>query len=65
VAIPAGAELFDGEKSAGTMKSSVVSPRLGPIGLAMLRREVETGAEVTARWEGGEGAARVRELPFG
>ena len=65
VAIPAGAELFDGEKPAGTMKSSVVSPRLGPIGLAMLRREVETGAEVTARWEGGEGAARVRELPFG
>jgi folate-binding protein YgfZ len=63
--IPAGAELFDGEKSAGTMKSSVMSPRLGPIGLAMIRREVETGAEIIARWEGGEAAARVREIPFG
>ena len=65
VVIPSGAEFFDGEKSVGVLKSSVVSPRLGPIGLAMLRREVETGAEVAARWEGGEGTARVRELPFG
>jgi folate-binding protein YgfZ len=65
VTIPGGAELFDGEKSVGEMKSSVVSPRLGPIGLAMLRREVATGAEVNARWDGGEGLARVREIPFG
>ena len=63
--IPTGAELFDGEKPVGTMKSSVVSPRMGPIGLAMLRREVETGAELTARWDGGEGLTRVREIPFG
>ncbi len=62
--IPAGAELFDAEKSNGHMKSSVVSPRCGPIGLAMLRREVETGAELIARWDGGEASARVRELPF-
>jgi folate-binding protein YgfZ len=65
VAIPRGAELFDGEKSAGEVKSCVVSPRLGPIALAMLRRELESGAEVTARWEGGEASARVREIPFG
>jgi tRNA-modifying protein YgfZ len=64
-AIPTGTELFEGEKSVGTMKSSVVSPRIGPIGLAMLRREVETGAELTARWDGGEGVVRVREIPFG
>ncbi len=63
--IPSGAELFEGEKPVGTMKSSVMSPRLGPIGLAMVRREVATGAEVTARWEGGEAIARVREIPFG
>ncbi|HEV8410748.1 MAG TPA: glycine cleavage T C-terminal barrel domain-containing protein [Gemmatimonadaceae bacterium] len=63
--IPSGAEMFDGAKPVGTMKSSVMSPRLGPIGLAMVRREVETGAEITARWDGGEAAARVRELPFG
>jgi len=47
------------------MKSSVVSPRIGPIGLAMVRREVETGAELTARWDGGDGVAIVREIPFG
>jgi folate-binding protein YgfZ len=62
--IPFGAEFFDGDRSVGTMKSSVVSPRLGPIGLAMLRREVETGAEIVARWEGAEGSVRVREIPF-
>ena len=65
VAIPTGAELFDGEKSVGEMKSSVTSPRLGPIGLAMLRREVATGTDLNARWDGGEGSARVREIPFG
>jgi folate-binding protein YgfZ len=63
--IPRGAELFDGEKPVGEMKSSVVSPRLGAIGLAMLRREVATGAEVMARWAGGDGLVRVREIPFG
>jgi tRNA-modifying protein YgfZ len=65
VMIPSGAELFHGEKSVGEMKSSVLSPRLGPIGLAMLRRELETGAELTARWDGREGTATVREIPFG
>jgi folate-binding protein YgfZ len=64
VAIPRGAELRDGDKAVGEVRSSVVSPRLGPIALAMLRHEVEPGAEVTASWEGGETRARVRELPF-
>lgn len=64
-AIPRGAVLFDGERSIGEVKSSVVSPRLGPIAIAMLRSDIESGAEVTARWEGGEAPARVRELPFG
>lgn len=63
--IPTGAELFEGEKSVGAVKSSVVSPRIGPIGLAMLKRDVATGAELTARWDGGEGVVRVREIPFG
>jgi folate-binding protein YgfZ len=63
--VPTGAELFEDEKSVGTVKSSVVSPRIGPIALAMLRREVETGAELTARWEGREAVVRVREIPFG
>jgi folate-binding protein YgfZ len=63
--IPTGAELFDGERPVGQVKSRVISPRLGPIGLAMVRGEVATEAELTARWESGEGMARVRELPFG
>jgi len=38
-----------------------VSPRLGPIGLAILRREVEEGDEVLV----GDGAtATVVQLPF-
>ncbi len=65
VEIPSRAELFEGDKSVGTVTSSVTSPRLGPIGLAMLRREVETAADVTARWPEGEGSARVCEIPFG
>ncbi len=64
VPIPRGAELFDAEKSVGTVTSSVVSPRLGAIALAMLRREVESGAMLSARWEGGNASARVREIPF-
>ena len=64
VPIPRGAELLDGDKSVGEVRSSVVSPRLGPIALAMVRREVEPGEDVTARWEGGEAQARVREIPF-
>ncbi|MFI5245203.1 MAG: YgfZ/GcvT domain-containing protein [Gemmatimonadales bacterium] len=64
VAIPSGSELMDGDKSVGEVRSSVVSPRLGPIALALLRREVEPGVELSARWEGGEAPARVREIPF-
>ena len=65
VPIPPGAELFEGDRSVGEMKSRVISPRLGPIGLAMLRREVATDAELTSRWENGEATVRVRALPFG
>jgi folate-binding protein YgfZ len=62
--IPRGAELFEGEKAVGTVTSSVVSPRFGPIALAMIRRDVEIGAELSARWVGGEGRARVEAIPF-
>jgi folate-binding protein YgfZ len=64
-AIPTGAELFSGERSVGQMKSSVTSPRLGPIGLAMVRSEVTSETELVARWDGGEMIARVKEIPFG
>ncbi|MFI5310294.1 MAG: YgfZ/GcvT domain-containing protein [Gemmatimonadales bacterium] len=63
--IPHGAQLFASDaQPCGDVRSSVVSPRLGPIAIAMIRREVETGSDVTARWEDGEGVARVSGLPF-
>jgi folate-binding protein YgfZ len=57
-----GAELRLGEKVVGRLGSAVVSPRLGPIGLAIVRREAEPGATLTV----GDGAvtAEVVELPF-
>ncbi|MGA7704620.1 MAG: folate-binding protein [Solirubrobacteraceae bacterium] len=58
-----GAELRLGERPVGRLGSSVLSPTFGPIGLAVVRREAEPGAILTA----GEGGvtARVAELPFG
>ncbi len=57
-----GAALILGERSVGSLASSVLSPRLGPIGLALVRREAEPGATVSV---GGQGAsAVVVELPF-
>lgn len=62
---PTGAQLVDAAgKLVGDVRSSVVSPRLGPIGLAMVRREVAPDAALTARWEGGERPATVQALPF-
>ena len=62
---PTGAALEDATgKPVGEVRSSVVSPRLGPIALGMVRREVESGATLTARWEGGEVRADVCALPF-
>jgi tRNA-modifying protein YgfZ len=48
------------EKQVGTVASVCVSPVLGPIALALVRREAEPGAEVLV--EGTE--AEVVELPF-
>ena len=43
---PSGAELRLGSRVVGRLGSSVVSPRYGPIGLALVRREAEDGATV-------------------
>lgn len=60
--IASGAELRLGERSVGLLASTVLSPRFGPIGLALVRREAEPGATVAV---GDEGAtATVVELPF-
>ncbi len=52
-----------GEKEVGKLGGSVVSPAFGPIGLAILRREAEPGAELAVGEDGV--TARVVDLPFG
>lgn len=60
---PAGAPLRLGDKEVGTLGSAVVSPALGSIGLAILRREAEPGATVAVGEDGV--TAEVVALPFG
>ncbi len=63
--LPAGATVTDASgKVVGDVRSSAVSPRLGPIAIAMIRREVPSGAEVSVEVEGRRVLAQVTELPF-
>jgi folate-binding protein YgfZ len=55
-----GAEIVFGGKAVGRLASTCVSPRLGPIGLALVRREAEPGATV----EVGGAPGEVVGLPF-
>jgi folate-binding protein YgfZ len=57
-----GAPLRLGEKEVGTLGGAVVSPALGPIGLAIVRREAEPGAELAVGEDGV--TAEVVALPF-
>jgi tRNA-modifying protein YgfZ len=69
---PLHASLVDPNgKTVGDVRSTVRSPRLGPIALAIVRREVEIGTELTVRWDLGseeaaprETTATVADLPF-
>jgi folate-binding protein YgfZ len=58
-----GATLHLGEKEVGRLASTGVSPALGPIALAILRREAEPGAELAVGEDGV--TAQVVDLPFG
>ncbi len=58
--VASGTELTAGGRAVGRLGSVAVSPDHGPIGLALVRREVEPGAEVMA----GAASATVVELPF-
>src|SRR5688572_2854930 len=67
------AALFDASgKAVGEVHSAVSSPRLGGIALGMVRREVENGAQLMARWNAdlagdvaaGETQVDVVPLPF-
>ncbi|MGN6188295.1 MAG: CAF17-like 4Fe-4S cluster assembly/insertion protein YgfZ [Conexibacter sp.] len=55
-----GTELTADGRVVGRLGSVVVSPQHGPIGLALVRREIEPGAEISA----GAATATVVELPF-
>jgi len=59
-AAPGGTELTLGGKPVGHLGSVVVSPEHGPIALALVRREAEPGAELSA----GPATAVVVDLPF-
>jgi tRNA-modifying protein YgfZ len=56
-----GTPLLLGEKEVGRVTSVAVSPALGPIGLALVRRQAEPGSTITA---GEDATAEVVELPF-
>ena len=57
-----GAPLRLGDRDVGALGSAVVSPRFGPIGLAVVRREAEPGSTLAVGDAGAEAA--VAELPF-
>jgi folate-binding protein YgfZ len=57
-----GQELWSEERVVGRLGSVASSPRLGPIALALVRREVGPGAEVGVGDD--RTPARVSELPF-
>jgi len=64
-AIPQGAQLIgEGDKAVGDVRSSAISPRIGGVAIAMVRREVVPGSSVRVQWEGGETTASVVQLPF-
>jgi folate-binding protein YgfZ len=63
--LPVGADVFDQTgKLVGDVRSSAQSPRLGPIAMAMIRREVSAGDVVTVMTGSDPVSARVVELPF-
>jgi folate-binding protein YgfZ len=55
-----GSEVLLGERVVGRLGSTCVSPRLGPIALALVRREAEPGTAVQV----GGAAAEVVDVPF-
>ena len=60
-AVP-GQELRLGERTVGRLTSTALSPKLGPIGLALVRREAEPGRIVSVGEDGA--TAEIVELPF-
>ena len=62
---PENAEIFAEGAPVGRITSVAESLTLrAPVGLALVRREVEPDSPVEIRWEGGSAAAVVRHLPL-
>lgn len=61
---PASARVLREGREVGRLTSRAVTPDLGAIGLAVLRREAAPGSDVEVETEDGAVAARVVELPF-
>jgi tRNA-modifying protein YgfZ len=62
---PTGAQLIDDSGNhIGDVRSSVASPRFGGIAIGMVRREVNPGMSLNAKWESGEQRVDVASLPF-
>lgn len=60
-----GAQASAGGKPAGTVTSAAISPRFGPIALAILKRpHHEPGTRLAVEREGGPASAIVAPLPF-
>jgi folate-binding protein YgfZ len=57
-----GTELLLGDRTVGRLTSVVESPRFGPIGLALVRREAGPGVVLVPKGE--DGTAEVVALPF-
>jgi folate-binding protein YgfZ len=61
--VAAGARVIDGSGTdVGDVRTSVVSPTRGALAIAMVRREVEPGSEVTVRGESGDTRATIAAL---
>jgi tRNA-modifying protein YgfZ len=64
-AIPHNSLLYAGDKEVGRVTSSVVSPRLGPVGLAYVRRgSQEPGTKLDVEVTGIRQSAEVSALPM-
>lgn len=59
-----GAKVVATDAEVGDVRSCALSPRLGAIAMAMVRREVEPGATVTVRTDTGDVPATLIALPF-
>ncbi|MCJ7724973.1 MAG: hypothetical protein MUP76_01090 [Acidimicrobiia bacterium] len=62
---PVGAVVVSGDLEAGVLTSVGESLALrAPVGMALLRREVEPGDRVLVQWAGGTAQATVEEVPL-